>query len=852
LLTLFINLLKKSKSFCKLNLTLGIIKNTKEKLSKFLSEPIQTSAKVILTDSRFASQTDSSIFFAIKGERHDGHDFIEELYQKGIREFVVESKSFTNDLKSKFTNSEATFWIVDNAIKSLQKLAIEHRNQYDFPVVGITGSNGKTIVKEWLSTLLSKDYNIVKSPRSYNSQIGVPLSVWQMDGSYNLGIFEAGISKSGEMENLEPIIQPTIGIFTNVGSAHDEGFRSRKQKVTEKLRLFKNAKTLIYCKDYEEIDEEIRILLKAVNPKIELIGWSKEGKGTIWVNYHKNNTYTNIEIFWNGEEYEFSVPFTDDASLENITHCIFACLVLEKSSFPSGKGFREGLFWVKPVAMRLELKQGINDCYLIDDTYNNDYAGLVMALNFMSQQHQNKRKVLIISDVLQSGLKESELYKNIAELIKSKNIDEVIAIGEVITKAHLNPFLREGLFSSTEDFLTNYPIHQLKDSLILIKGARKFQFEKIVERLSQKVHGTIFEINLDALTNNLNYYRSKVGSNTKIMAMVKAFAYGSGSAEVASLLEYHRVNYLGVAYADEGIFLRNNGIKLPIMVMNPQPETFSKLSEFNLEPEIYSFKILKELLSFKENSPSRVGGIHLKLDTGMHRLGFEEDDLDQLIEILKANPELKIQTIFSHLVGADEAIHNDFSKSQIEKFSRMSDKIIKSIGYYPLRHICNSAGIIRFPEAKFDMVRLGIGLYGIEAAEMEQKSLQTVGTLKTVISQIKSLKKGETIGYSRKGILEKDARIATIAIGYADGYDRGFSKGVGRVLVNGTLCPVIGNVCMDMTMIDVTEASCSEGDEVILFGKDLSIKDLADSIGTIPYEILTGVSERVKRVFYKE
>lgn len=823
-------------------------------MPNFLSEPIQTTAKVILTDSRFVSQTDSTIFFAIKGERHDGHAFIEELYQKGIREFVVESKSFTDELKARFADSEATFWVVDNAIKALQKLAIEHRNQYNYPIVGITGSNGKTIVKEWLSTLLSKDYHIVKSPRSYNSQIGVPLSVWQMDASHHLGIFEAGISKSGEMENLEPIIRPTIGVFTNIGSAHDEGFRSRKQKVAEKLRLFKNSKTLIYCKDYEEIDEEIRILLKAVNPKIELIGWSKEKKGTIWVNYNKNNTYTDIEIFWNGEDYQFSVPFTDDASLENLTHCIFVSLKLNPSK-------KLHLGSLKPVAMRLELKQGINDCYLIDDTYNNDYAGLAMALNFMSQQHQNKRKVLIISDVLQSGLKESELYKNIFELIKSRNIDEVIGIGDTIKKALPND--EEGWvgFNNTEDFLQNYPIHQLKDSLILIKGARKFQFEKIVERLSQKIHGTVFEINLDALTNNLNFYRSKVGSNTKIMVMVKAFAYGSGSAEVASLLEYHRVDYLGVAYADEGVFLRNNGIKLPIMVMNPQPETFSKLSEFDLEPEIYSFKILNEYLNFiknitssKENSPSGAGGFafHIKLDTGMHRLGFEEEDIDKLIEILKTNPQIKIQSIFSHLAGADEAIHNDFSKTQIEKFTRMSDKIMKATNSQPIRHICNSAGVIRFPEAKFDMVRLGIGLYGIESADIEQKALQTVGTLKTVISQIKHLKKGETIGYSRKGILEKDARIATIAIGYADGYDRGFSKGVGKVLVNGTLCPVIGNVCMDMTMIDVTEANCNEGDEVILFGKDLSIRDLANSIGTIPYEILTGVSERVKRIFYKE
>ncbi len=818
----------------------------------FFSEPIITKATVLLTDSRFVSQPQQSIFFAIKGERHDGHVFIEELYEKGVREFVVEKKAAQPDLNERFP--EAKFWLVENGIRALQNLAARHRKKFDIPVIGITGSNGKTIVKEWLSTLLSKDYTIIKSPRSYNSQIGVGLSVWQINESHTLGIFEAGISKSGEMENLEPIISPSIGIFTNIGSAHDEGFRSRKQKVTEKLRLFKKSKTLIYCKDYEEIDEEIKLLLKAVNPKIELIGWSKSQESPINVSFTKAATYTTLAINWNAEEYEFRIPFTDDASIENATHCIFAKLILT----PKGQDLNltsEALMALKPIAMRLELKQGINDCYLIDDTYNNDYAGLNMALNFMSQHHTKNRKVLIISDLLQSGLKEIDLYKSIADLIKGKEIDQMVGIGEDISRNA--DFFDDNavFFQSTEEFLDEYPINQLHDSLILVKGARKFAFEKIVDKLIQKVHGTIFEINLDALTHNLNFYRGKIGSDTKIMVMVKAYAYGSGSAEVASLLEYHRVNYLGVAYPDEGVVLRQSGIKLPIMVLNSQPETFSKLVEYDLEPEIYSFQLFRRFLDFIRAFPDATFKIHIKLDTGMHRLGFEEQDIDKLIELLKQHPAVKIASIFSHLVGADESEHNDFSRSQIERFSRMSEKIIQSLPAgeeAPLRHICNSAGIIRFPEAKFDMVRLGIGLYGVEATGTEQKSLQTVGTLKTIISQIKHLKKGETIGYSRKGVLEKDSRIATIAIGYADGFDRGFSKGVGAVLVNGTRCPIIGNVCMDMTMVDVTEAKCEEGDEVIIFGKDLPIHELAHSIGTIPYEILTGVSERVKRVFYKE
>ncbi|GGD83127.1 bifunctional UDP-N-acetylmuramoyl-tripeptide:D-alanyl-D-alanine ligase/alanine racemase [Emticicia aquatilis] len=827
----------------------------------FLSEPIISQATVLLTDSRFVSQPEHSIFFAIKGERHDGHAFIKDLYEKGVREFVVEKKALNDALKTQLENlSDAKFFVVENAIRALQHLAANHRQAFDIPVVGVTGSNGKTIVKEWLSVLLAKDYNLVKSPRSYNSQIGVPLSVWEINEHHNFGIFEAGISKSGEMEFLEPVIRPTIGVFTNLGSAHDEGFRSRKQKATEKLRLFQRSKTLIYCKDYEDIDDEIRILLKAVNPTIELIGWSRKAGSKIFVNATKQNTYCTLQILWNSQIYDFKIPFADDASIENATHCIF--LMLHQGI--NTAEIQSRLDMLKPIAMRLELKQGINDCYLIDDTYNNDYAGLSVALDFMTQQHTKRDKVLIISDVLQSGLEESDLYESIAELIKGKQIDKVIGIGEVISrnqksfytsaagdrKAPVAPIV---FYQSTEEFLEKYPINQLQSSLILVKGARKFEFEKIINRLTLKVHGTVFEVNLDALTNNLNFYRNKIGSDTKIMVMVKAFAYGSGSAEVASLLEYHRVDYLGVAYTDEGVVLRQNGIKLPIMVLNPQPESFAKLIEYNLEPEIYSFKVFEQFLTFIESFEHHTFKIHLKLDTGMHRLGFEAQDIEQLVALLKQNPKIKIASIFSHLVGADESEHNAFSKTQIERFEQMSKQIIDALdGQKPLRHICNSAGIIRFPEAKFDMVRLGIGLYGVEVTGTEQKELQTVGTLKTVISQIKYLKAGETVGYSRKGVLEKDSKIATIAIGYADGFDRGFSKGVGKVLVNGVACPVVGNVCMDMTMVDVSEADCQEGDEVIIFGKDLSIKDLAASIGTISYEILTGVSERVKRVFYKE
>ncbi len=818
--------------------------------------PINTSAKYFLTDSRFLSDPKTSVFFAIKGIRHDGHRFINDLYNKGLREFVVEKSvlSIQPDLKTFLERDEIKVWVVENSIKALQALATQKRSTFSYPVVGVTGSNGKTIVKEWLSFLLEDTFDIVKSPRSYNSQIGVALSVWEMSEKNNLGIFEAGISLQNEMQSLQEIIKPEIGIFTNIGTAHNEGFRSLKQKITEKLRLFKNSETLIYCKDYKELNEEILLFLKAVNPKINLIGWSAQNLSSEVVKILASDTGSHIELYFEGDIYEFEIPFFDGASIENSIHCAYAGLILSKEKTIDLDKFFEKFKTLKPVAMRLELKQGTQDNYIIDDSYNNDLGGLKMALNFMSQYHTSRNKVLIISDILQDGQKEDDLYAEVAGLVKSQNLSLLIGIGPKIFK---NKAFFEGFptmfFNSTEEYLTVFNFEILQNKLILVKGARAFEFEKIVNKLIKKVHGTVFEINLDALTHNLNYYREKIGSGTKIMVMVKAFAYGSGSMEVASWLQYHRVDYLSVAYPDEGVTLRQNGIKLPIMVLNSDPDTFHKVFENQLEPEIYSLKILEEYIKFKNLVyPESDAKIHIKLDTGMHRLGFIEEDLEELVKVLNQNPKIIVGTIFSHLAGADEAEHNDFSKMQISNFETLSKKLTLGIGYTPDRHICNSAGIVRFPEAKYEMVRLGIGLYGVEAAGIEQEALQVVGTLKTTISQIKTLKSDETIGYSRRGVLLRDSKIATIAIGYADGYDRGFSRGVGKVNVNGTICPVVGNVCMDMTMIDVTDADCKVGDQVIIFGETPKIKELAKMIDTIPYEILTGVSERVKRIFFHE
>ena len=806
---------------------------------------IQTNAQYLLHDSRQLMFPEASIFFAIQGQHHDGHDYVPPLYEQGVREFVVEEGAFSETQKQAFERLEnAKFWVVDNALRAMQQLVADHRAQFHVPVVGITGSNGKTIVKEWLAQLLAPEFNVVKSPKSYNSQLGVPLSVWAMNANHTLGIFEAGLSKPHEIEHIEPVVRPTIGIFTNIGPAHDEGFRSTKQKITEKLRLFSHAQKLIYCADYEDIDTEVNIILRAANPTIDLVAWGKKKSARAKYQTLFDAVAQKLTV----NDHVFSTHFKDAASVENLTHCIV--LMLEMKYAPALIEQRIAL--LRPVSMRLEMKQGTNNCYLIDDSYNNDLAGLTMALQFLSQQEQRPQKVVILSDLLQTGQKEPDLYQHIAQLLAEKKVDRLVGIGAAFGRN--SAFFQAGslFFPDTEAFMAAALV--FKNSLILVKGARPFEFERIVNQLQEKVHGTVLEINLDALTHNLNYYREKAGANTKIMVMVKAFAYGSGSAEVAQLLQFHRVDYLAVAYADEGIELRQNGIELPIMVMNPAAGSFEKMFEHNLEPEIYSPRILEHWLAFvAQKKGKKTPEIHLKLDTGMHRLGFVESDLPTLIAQITENPVLRVATVFSHLVGADESQHNAFSEKQFALFGAMYSRITAALGYQPARHILNSAGIVRFPDFKMDMVRLGIGLYGVEVNQLEQRFLRPIGTLKTVISQIKNLEVGQTVGYGRRGVLERDARIATIAIGYADGFDRGFSGAVGRVSVGGVLCPVVGNVCMDMTMIDITDApTAQEGDEVIIFGVQNPITDLARAIGTIPYEILTGIGARVKRVFFKE
>jgi Alr-MurF fusion protein len=783
----------------------------------------------LIIDSRKASNITDAVFFAIKGDRHDGHLYIMDLYEQGIRQFIVEESP-------RFPLPQCNVLKVPSSITALQQIASTHRKQYTIPVTGITGSNGKTIIKEWLFQMLSKWEVVVKNPGSYNSQVGVPLSVWQIQKQHTFGIFEAGISRPGEMEKLEKVIQPSLGIFTNIGPAHDEGFHDTLEKAREKLLLFRHSEKLIFCNDHAQVRE----LIGASG--IPSFSWGFSANADLHIRKKADRRYTMST----GEvEIGIILPFDDKASVENCFHAIALMIFRGYSE----QQIQAGVNTLKSIPMRLELKEGINQCQIIDDTYNNDLAGIEISLQFLSHQQQKKKKTVILSDVLESGLKEQELVRKLDDLINKHNVNRFIGIGPVLSNNEELFPEDSSFYSSTADFLANFDSGTLHQEVILIKGARTFEFEKIVRRLQRKVHGTVMEIDLGALIHNFNFVKSTLHRNTKVMVMVKAFGYGSGSNEIANLLQYHQADYLGVAYADEGIDLRNNNISLPIMVMNPSVESFEQCVQFHLEPEIYSHRMLHSLAQFLHGKPCK---IHIKIDTGMHRLGFDESDLDELILVLKQNKNLSVVSIFSHLAGADDAIHDAFSREQADRFRNAADLISSELGYRPLYHILNSPGILRLPEYQFDMVRLGIGLYGIDPTDKNTGSLKPVATLKTVISQIKRIKEGESIGYGRAGVARKPLTTATIALGYADGFSRAFSRGIGLVIINGKRARVIGNVCMDMTMVDITGIQAQEGDEVIIFGKDLPIQEVAEAIKTIPYEILTNTSERVKRIFVAE
>lgn len=814
----------------------------------------------LLLDSRKLSHPQTTLFFAIKGQRRDGHDYIDELYQKGVRQFVV-SKDI--DVKA---YPEAAFLKVKDTIHALQNLTAQHRKQFSIPVVGITGSNGKTIVKEWLYQLLQADYNIVRSPKSYNSQIGVPLSVWEMTSYHNLAIFEAGISQPNEMADLEKVIQPTIGIFTNIGKAHDEGFLNLRQKINEKLKLFIKAQWLIYCKDYADINACIAAFkdrMKANDSNYEgyrTFTWSKNAHveaDVLIKNILKHRSHTEIEAEWNNKSYLFSIPFTDDASIENAINCWM--LMMHLGIEPSVIAMR--LTSLNKVEMRLELKDGINQCTLINDFYNSDIHSLRIALDFLKQQNHSTKKTVVLSDILQSGINDAELYGEVASILAQSDVARFIGIGNSLFKQNKlfakHKSFKSYFYRNTNDFIADLGSFQFQDEVILLKGARAFEFEKIAKLLEQQRHETVLEINLTALIDNLKTIQSHLKPETKTMVMVKAFSYGSGSYEIANALKTERVEYLGVAYADEGVQLRKAGINTSIMVMNPEEKTYDHVIRYRLEPVLYNLRSLRAFIQSVTDNKEYITEpypVHLEIETGMHRLGFEERDLSTMLELLNQHQkELRVQSVFSHLAASDNESLDWYTQAQIEQFKRFSGKIEEGIGYGFLRHINNTAGILRFPEAQFDMVRLGIGLYGIDSSARWQHQLRNVSTLKTIISQIKYLKAGESVGYDRRGETTRDTIVATVGIGYADGLSRNLSNGVGQMVVRGKRVSIIGNICMDMCMLDVTDVpGVEEGDEVIVFGEALTPVELARMAQTIPYEIISGISQRVKRVYYRE
>lgn len=804
----------------------------------------QPSAKIsiLLTDSRKLTLPSETLFFAIETKNNDAHIFVEELYEKGVRNFVV--SKFLPEWE-RFSNTN--FLKVKNTLWALQKIAAYHRANFNIPVIGITGSNGKTIVKEWLYQILEKNYNIVRSPRSYNSQIGVPLSVWELDEEAELGIFEAGISMPDEMENLEPVIKPTIGVLTKIGEAHQENFASLEQKVMEKLELFVNCDVFIFNEDNELVSQCIDQMVLSQ----KTFTWSRKNRDAhLYVSAVKKkgeNTIINYSLL--DFDASFMIPFTDEASIENAISCLAVALYLHIS--PAEISSRMAI--LEPVAMRLDVRKGKKKCIIINDTYNSDINSIKIALDFQQQRkvERHMKKTLILSDILQAGMPPGSLYKKVAEMVEQSGVERIIGIGRDIA-AHQDLFSvpEKSFYQATDQFVSSGEWRNFNQELILLKGARKYNFEQISSLIEERIHETVLEVDLDAVVHNFNFYKSRLQPDVKLVCMVKANGYGAGAVEIAKTLQYHRCDYLAVAVAEEGLQLREEGISLPLIVLNPEVNGFEELFSADLEPEVYNFRILEAFIKEAERRGITHYPIHLKIDTGMHRLGFLPEQIPEMINLLKRQKGLKVRSVFSHLSASESWHFDDFTHRQMEIFRTVAEEIEQAFNYPVYKHILNSAGMERFPETHWDMVRLGIGLYGISASGLP--GLRNVCTLKTTILQIKEISSNETIGYGRREKLDRDARIATIRFGYADGLDRQFGNRKGKVLINGQYAPIVGNVCMDLCMVDVTDIKADEGDAVILFGENLSVIELAESIGTIPYEILTSVSTRVKRVYIKE
>lgn len=795
-----------------------------------ISNDLSSKISELVYDSRKVNNPDESLFFALKATR-DGHDFIPDAYKKGIRNFVI-----SNPVAFFEGKNDVNVIQVDNVLQFMQELVAYHRKQFQYPIIGITGSNGKSIVKAWLFQLLIPEKKVYQSPKSYNSQLGVALSLWNLGPQYDLAIIEAGISEPGEMSSLQQMIQPNIGIFTNIGVAHSQNFSSKQEKLKEKMKLFSQVDTLIAGSDYIDTEQ--------IDANIRLVTWGRTDRDQIQlIQEETHNQLSKLKIRIGEVICICQVPFTDRASLENIMSCI-ACMYFMGYD---AETIVERIQNLKPLEMRLQLKKGINNSSIIDDSYSNDLASLKISLEFLNQQNQHNSKTLILSEM--EGLAESEkLQQKLIGLLNSSELQKFIWVGNKY------PWLKDieidlmKEYATTEEFLEHLTELNLSDESILIKGARKFQFERIVQRLALRSHGTVLEINLNAISNNLMLYRSLIPKNVKLMAMVKAFSYGSGSFEVANLLQFSKVDYLTVAFADEGVELRTAGIALPIMVLSPDRDTFQSLIQHNLEPEVYSMDFLHEFIEFLEEQKINDFKIHLKLDTGMHRLGFFPSEIDAVVEKLKSQKQVRVQSFFTHLVASGDPNQDEFTEYQIASYLTAAQKLEQGLGYTFIKHVANTSAIVRWPQAHLDMVRLGIGLYGVDM-DKNLMNLEQVSCLKTTVTQIKELPAGETVGYDRKGVLNRDSKIATVKIGYADGYARRFGNSVGKMQINGFLAPTVGNICMDMCMLDVTGQDVQVGDEVLVFP---DLMQAASDIGTIPYELLVNISSRVKRVYYYE
>ena len=823
----------------------------------------------LLTDSRSLCFPEETLFFALKTARNDGHRYIADLYRRGVRNFVVENNAQLSTVTSQL--QDANILIVPSPLEALQRLAERHRDEFNIPIVGITGSNGKTMVKEWLYQVLSPSMTVTRSPKSYNSQIGVPLSVWLLNEQTQVGLFEAGISQPDEMASLCDIIQPTIGVLTSLGAAHQENFRSMEEKCMEKMQLFGHAKVLAYNSD----DDIISRCIRRSGFKGEKIGWSRENQSApLYIESVTSPTsdtsHTNITYIYKGTRANYPLPFFDEASLQ----CSFACAAVALHLGITPEQLAERMAHLEPVAMRLEVKEGQHGCLLINDSYNSDINSLDIALDFMARRTvaPSLPRTLILSDIYQAGRDDADLYAEVNALCLKRGVTKLIAIGPRITAALAasgSPaVLQRFFFPTTDAFLASDTFRELHDEVILIKGARAFGFDRITEQLEQKVHETILEVNLNALVDNLNYYRSFLKPETKLVCMVKADAYGAGAVEVAKTLQDHRVDYLAVAVADEGVTLRRNGITQNIMIMNPEMTAFKTMFDYDLEPEVYSFRLMDALIRAAEQQGITGWPVHIKLDTGMHRLGFDpEKDIDEVIRRLKNQNAIIPRSVFSHFVGSDSDDFDNFSTMQFEKFDKASRRLQAAFPHKIIRHMDNSAAIQHFPERQMDMCRLGLGLYGYDPraaapaapavggspVDSAAAPLRPVSTLKTTILQLRRVPKDETVGYSRRGVLTRDSIIAAIPIGYADGLNRHLGRGAGYCLVNGQKAPYVGNICMDVAMIDVTDIpNVHEGDSVEIFGEHLPASVLSDILDTIPYEVLTGVSNRVKKVYFQD